>query len=75
MPAPKVASLTELNENVAAADLTDDTRVIGGRPVTVAAAFADEQPLLVQVEFGVDLARGVNGLLLCFGGLESPDTK
>lgn len=47
VPVPKVASLTELNEKVAAADLLDDTRVIGGRPVTVAAAFAGEQPELL----------------------------
>ncbi|WP_432422428.1 Mu transposase domain-containing protein [Rhodococcus opacus] len=47
VPVPKAASLTELNEKVAAADLLDDTRAIGGRPVTVAVAFADEQPVLL----------------------------
>ncbi|MFC9357449.1 hypothetical protein ACFTZB_12865 [Rhodococcus sp. NPDC057014] len=49
MPAPTVASLTTgLNEKVAAADLIDDPPVIGGRPVTAAAAFADEQPALLR---------------------------
>jgi hypothetical protein len=38
--------LGELNAHIAAADLLDDTRVITGRPVTVAAAFAAEVPLL-----------------------------
>jgi hypothetical protein len=46
VPVPKVANLGELNAHIAAADLLDDTRVITGRPVTVAAAFAAEVPLL-----------------------------
>ena len=43
-PCPTVASLAELNQLIAAADIVDDGRVITGRPVTVAAAFAAEQP-------------------------------
>lgn len=39
VPVPKVASLAELNDLLAAADVTDDTRVITGRLVTVGAAF------------------------------------
>jgi transposase len=42
VPVPRVASLAELNELIAAGDLADDRRVITGRPVTVAAAFAAE---------------------------------
>ena len=42
VPVPNVASLAELNELIAAGDLADDDRVITGRPVTVAAAFAAE---------------------------------
>ncbi|MGH3802850.1 MAG: IS21 family transposase, partial [Pseudonocardiaceae bacterium] len=42
MPVPNVASLAELNTLIAAGDLLDDTRVITGRPVTVAAAFTAE---------------------------------
>jgi len=42
VPVPKVASLAELNELIAAGDLADDDRVITGRPVTIAAAFAAE---------------------------------
>ncbi|MDQ2875515.1 MAG: IS21 family transposase, partial [Actinomycetota bacterium] len=42
VPVPAVASLAALNELIAAADLADDGRVITGRPVTVAAAFAAE---------------------------------
>jgi len=49
VPVPVVASLAELNTLIAAADVLDDERVITGRPVTVAAAFAGElahlQPL------------------------------
>jgi len=43
VPVPAVGSLAALNQLIAAADLLDDGRVITGRPVTVAAAFADEQ--------------------------------
>lgn len=42
VPVPDVASLAELNELITTGDLLDDTRVITGRPVTVAAAFAAE---------------------------------
>jgi hypothetical protein len=44
LPVPAVASLAVLNQLIAAGDLVDDGRVIAGRPVTIAAAFADEQP-------------------------------
>jgi transposase len=43
VPVPAVASLAALNQLIAAADMIDDGRVITGRPVTIAAAFADEQ--------------------------------
>jgi transposase len=43
VPVPAVGSLAALNQLIAAADLLDDGRVITGRPVTVAAAFAAEQ--------------------------------
>jgi Mu transposase, C-terminal domain len=43
VPVPAVASLAALNQLIAAADILDDGRVITGRPVTVAAAFAAEQ--------------------------------
>jgi transposase len=43
VPVPAVASLAVLNQLIAAADMVDDGRVITGRPVTVAAAFAEEQ--------------------------------
>ena len=46
VPVPKVASLAELNELIAAADRADDERVITGRPVTIAAAFTAEGPHL-----------------------------
>jgi hypothetical protein len=39
-------SLAALNQLIAAADILDDGRVIIGRPVTVAAAFAAEQPAM-----------------------------
>ena len=42
VPVPNVASLAELNTLITAGDLLDDTRVITGRPVTVAAAFTAE---------------------------------
>lgn len=47
VPVPAVASLTQLNELIAAADLADDARVITGRPVTIAAAFTNELPHLM----------------------------
>ncbi|MGH8878438.1 MAG: IS21 family transposase [Stackebrandtia sp.] len=46
VPVPDVASLTELNQLIAAADAADDDRVITGRPVTIATAFAAERPHL-----------------------------
>ena len=49
MPVPTVASLAELNGLIAAADLLDDTRVITGRPVTIAAAFTGELPALMAL--------------------------
>jgi hypothetical protein len=49
VPVPKVASLAELNELIAAGDLADDDRVITGRPVTVAAAFAAEAAMLMPM--------------------------
>jgi transposase len=48
-PVPSVVSLAELNQLIAAADIVDDGRVITGRPVTVAAAFAAEQPHLLPL--------------------------
>jgi transposase len=48
-PVPSVASLAALNQLIAAADITDDGRVITGRPVTVAAAFAAEQPAMLPL--------------------------
>jgi hypothetical protein len=44
-----VASLAALNQRIAAADIVDDGRVITGRPVTVAAAFAAEQPAMLPL--------------------------
>src|SRR5215472_3841644 len=43
VPVPAVTSLAALNQLIAAADMVDDGRVITGRPVTIAAAFAAEQ--------------------------------
>jgi hypothetical protein len=43
VPVPAVASLAALNKLISAADMVDDGRVITGRPVMVAAAFAAEQ--------------------------------
>jgi Mu transposase, C-terminal domain len=49
VPVPAVASLAELNQLIATGDIVDDGRVITGRPVTVAAAFAAEQPALLPL--------------------------
>jgi hypothetical protein len=49
VPVPSVASLAALNRLIAAADILDDGRVITGRPVTVAAAFAGEQPAMLRL--------------------------
>jgi hypothetical protein len=46
---PRVASLAELNDLIAAADIADDQRVITGRPVTVGAAFAAEAAALAPL--------------------------
>jgi transposase len=49
VPVPSVASLAALNQLIAAADVLDDGRVITGRPVTVAATFAAEQPAMLPL--------------------------
>src|SRR5262249_43921208 len=49
VPVPAVASLAALNQLITAADILDDGRVITGRPVTIAAAFADEQPAMLPL--------------------------
>ena len=41
--------MAELNQLIATADLADDTRVITGRPVTIAAAFAAERAHLMPL--------------------------
>jgi transposase len=49
VPVPSAGSLAEVNQRIAAADIIDDGRVITGRPVTVAAAFAAEQPAMLAL--------------------------
>ena len=49
VPVPVVTSLAALNQQIAAADIVDDGRVITGRPVTIAAAFAAEQPAMLPL--------------------------
>jgi transposase len=49
VPVPTVGSLAALNQRIAAADILDDGRVITGRPVTIAAAFAAEQPAMMAL--------------------------
>jgi transposase len=49
VPVPSVTSLAALNQLIAVADIVDDGRVITGRPVTVAAAFAAEQPAMLPL--------------------------
>jgi hypothetical protein len=49
VPVPSVASLAALNQLIAAADMLDDGRVITGRPLTIAAAFAAEQPAMLAL--------------------------
>jgi hypothetical protein len=44
--AVSVGSLAALSQLIAAADIIDDGRVITGRPVTIASAFAAEQPAM-----------------------------
>lgn len=46
VPVPRVESMEELNELVAAGDLRDDRRRIFGRPLTVAEHFELEAPTL-----------------------------
>lgn len=45
----RAVSLAALNQLVAAADIVYDGRVITGRPVTVAAAFAAEQSAMMAL--------------------------
>jgi transposase len=49
VPVLSAVSLAALNRLIAAADILDDGRVITGRPVTVAAAFAAEQPAMLPL--------------------------
>jgi hypothetical protein len=49
VPVPGAGSLAALNQLIAAGDLVDDGRVITGRPVTIAAAFAAEQPAMLPL--------------------------
>jgi transposase len=49
VPVPAVTSLAALNQLISAGDMVDDGRVITGRPVTVAAAFAGEQLAMVPL--------------------------
>ena len=49
VPVPAVASLAALNRLIAGADIVDDGRVITGRAVTIAAAFADEQLVMMPL--------------------------
>lgn len=49
VPVPRVGSLAALNDLIAAGDLADQARVITGRPVTIAAAFAAELPALLPL--------------------------
>ena len=49
VPVPQVTSLAGLNTLIAAGDVIDEDRVITGRPMTVAAAFAAEAPRLAAL--------------------------
>ncbi len=49
VPVPGAASLAALNQLIAAGDMVDDGRVITGRPVAIAAAFAAEQPAMLPL--------------------------
>lgn len=51
VPVPDVASLTELNEKIAAIDLAEDERVLHGQTVTVGFNFRTEADLLAPVPF------------------------
>jgi transposase len=46
VPVPRVGSLAELNGLLLAADVADDTRRIGARPLTVGESFTAEAPFL-----------------------------
>ncbi|HXZ72987.1 MAG TPA: IS21 family transposase, partial [Streptosporangiaceae bacterium] len=48
-PVPTAGSLAELNARLAGADRADDERHVDGRPQTVGAAFAGEQPRLLPL--------------------------
>src|SRR5580704_17628336 len=52
VPVPAAASLAALNKLISAGDMVDDGRVITGRPVTIAAAFAGEQPAMLPLPAG-----------------------
>ncbi|HEX2810512.1 MAG TPA: IS21 family transposase [Kineosporiaceae bacterium] len=49
VPLPKVGSLADLNDLIAAGDLIDDSRVITGRRATVGVEFAAEKPALMPL--------------------------
>jgi transposase len=49
VPVPRVGSMAELNQRLAAADAADDARHIDGRASTVGADFAAEAPLLLPL--------------------------
>jgi hypothetical protein len=49
VPVPAVASLAALNQLISVGDMVDDGRVITGRPVTIAATFAEEQPAMLAL--------------------------
>jgi transposase len=49
VPVPRVASMAELNDRLAVADVADDARHIDGRVSTVGAGFAAEAPLLLAL--------------------------
>ena len=55
---PAAGSLAALNQRIAAADILDDGRVITGRPVTIAAAFAAEQPAMMALPDECSTRRG-----------------
>jgi transposase len=59
VPVPRVGSMAELNDRLAAADAAGDARHIDGRASTVGADFAAEQPFLLPLpadRFGTALS-------------------
>jgi hypothetical protein len=62
VPVPSVVSLAALNQLIAAADIVDDGRVITGRPMTVAAAFAAGQPVVLLGDSGTGKTHLLIGL-------------